>query len=240
MSSKGSLILALIIIIPLVSAAQDKQAGLTVTSNPQGAEVTLKGNLTIIGVTPVQFLQPLDGKYNIQVKKYGFETYKSTLYLQRDKISSLSVNLKAKTRFKGFARSLFIPGWGQYYADRKFKGGIFTVLAIGAIGSFLIADADYNDKVDRYEDMEVEYNNLTSYGEKEALYSTLAEARKDAYDAESLRRITIGAAIAVWSLNLLDILFLFPENEGLLSVDNITVKPDLKQGGAQVILSHRF
>jgi len=241
MLTKGNLVFIALLILPLALSAQENQSGLTVTSNPLGAEVTLDGGLLVAGVTPVHFIQPLEGKYKVKVKRYGYESYETTLYLRRDVPSNLSVKLKPKTRFKGFARSLFIPGWGQTYADKKFKGGMFTFLAISGAVTFFIADSRYNDRADRYDELAAQYNNMTSFGDKEALYPILADARKEAYDAESFRRITIGGVIAVWTLNLLDILFLFPDNDGQYQIDNnITIKPDLNHGGAQIVLSHRF
>ncbi len=42
------------------------------------------------------------------------------------------------------------------------------------------------------------------------LEQQLREDQQDAYDAENVRRVTIGAVAGVWALNLLDILLFFP------------------------------
>ncbi len=240
MLSKGNLVVIILLFLPLSLLAQQSNSGLTVSSNPVGAEVFLKGDLILSGISPVTFTQGIRGKYNVIVKKYGYETYHSSVYLQPDKAASLNIQLKPKTRFKALARSFIIPGWGQCYSDQKFKGGCFFVLAAGAVSAYFIADADYDDKVHHYENTLGRYQRATLYDDKSTLYQELSSARKDAYDAENLRRITIGAAIAVWGLNLLDLLFTFPEENGSYSVNSLSLKPDLQNGGGTVQLTHRF
>jgi len=238
MLSKGILATCIILLIAPVIAAQQSGDGLSVVSRPDGAEVVLIGEKTVSGVTPVNFRQMLEGRYKIDIRKDGYETYKSSLFMQVGLPRSISVDLKPKTRFKAFARSLFIPGWGQRYTDRKTKGSVFLMLTIGAVAAYFIADDNYDDKAGTYDDYLDRYNGMTSYTEKEQFYPELAEARNDAYDAETARRVTIGAVVAVWSLNLLDALFLFPDYGGPNS--SLTVVPDFEQGGGKIILSHRF
>jgi PEGA domain/Family of unknown function (DUF5683) len=240
MLSKWKLAVVILCLLPLAAMAQEQPKGFSVDSSPPGAEVSLIGAITLNGLTPVRFTQALEGNYQVRVKKYGYETYKSSVFLQADRDMNLTVRLSPKTRFKAAARSLLIPGWGQSYTEQKTKGAIFMIMAAGAIASYLIADADFKDKNDHYKLISSEYDNATSYEEKVRLYPQLGTAKKDAYDAENIRRITIGATVAVWGLNLLDVLFFFPEETGSLSVNSIGLKPDLKSGGAQLVLSHRF
>jgi hypothetical protein len=240
MLSKGNLVVIILMLFPLSLLAQQSNSGFTVHSNPAGAEVLLKGDLILSGISPVSFTQGIQGKYRVIVKKYGYETYHSSVYLQTDRSTSLDVQLKPKTRFKALARSFLIPGWGQYYSDQKFKGGCFFVLAAGAVGAYFITDAVYDDKVHHYDNTLSRYQRATLYDEKWALYQELTSARKDAYDAENLRRITIGVGIAVWGLNLLDLLFSFPEESGSYSVNSLSFKPDINNGGGTIQLTHRF
>ena len=240
MLSKGILAVIILLLITAPVYAQQTVNGLSVISNPAGAEVILTGEKIVSGITPVNFVQALEGHYKVDIKKDGYETYKSSLFIRAGEPRSLSVALRPKTRFKSAARSFFIPGWGQAYTDQKAKGGVFFVLTLGAAASFLIADHDYNDKADTYDEYEDKYNSMTSFLEKAQFYPVLADARKDAYDAETLRRITIGAAIAVWGLNFIDALFFFPEHGAEIPTNSITLVPDMQQGGGLVMLSHRF
>ncbi len=240
MLSKGNLVVIVFIFLPLSVCAQQPGGSFTVNSNPTGAEVLLKGDLIISGVSPVSFTQGLQGRYRVIVRKYGYETYKSSVYLQPEKEMNLTIQLKPKTRFKALARSFLIPGWGQIYSEQKFKGGCFFVLTAGAVAAFFIADADYDDKVFHYENTLSRYQRATFSAEQRNIFQELKIARSEAYDAESIRRITIGAAIAVWGLNILDLLFSFPEEHGSYFVNSLTLKPDLDNGGATLLWSYRF
>jgi len=240
MLSKGILVIGIILLLMSVVEAQQGGDGFSVVTNPNGAEIILVGDNTVAGVSPVNFRQVPEGSYKVSIQKQGYETYKTSLFLQPGIPRSLNVSLKQKTRFKSFTRSFFIPGWGQSYTDQKSKGRIFMLMTLGAVAAYLIADGSYDEKGDLYDDYLDRYNAMSSFAEKEQFYPELAEARKDAYDSETVRRVTIGVTIGVWGLNLLDALFQFPDY-GIQSAGGaVTLVPDLEQGGGKLILSHRF
>ncbi|MEW6015774.1 MAG: PEGA domain-containing protein [Candidatus Zixiibacteriota bacterium] len=238
MLTKGILGFLILYLLPTLARAQG--GGLSVDTSPSGAEVKVAGAVTVSGLTPIKFMQGLEGNFKVTIRKYGYDTYKSSVFLQAGREVNLTVKLKPKTRFKAAARSLFIPGWGQAYTEQKTKGFVFALLAVGTIGYYFRTDSDFNDDNDRYDSLLRDYNTAGSFEEKERLYPVLQDARKTAYDSENKRRIAIGAAIAAWGINLIDVLFFFPEEKGSTLVNSITVQPDLKSGGATVALTHRF
>ena len=239
MMTKGILAALLLFITPVLMA-QNTTSGLTVQTTPPGAEVEVAGALTVRGITPITFPQGLEGEFDVHIKKAGYETYNSSLFLSTSKNTQLDVDLTAKTKFKAVFRSLFIPGWGQAYSDHKTKGIAFMMLAAGSAASYFIADNRFDDKRKTYDDYLARYNRVTDYAEKQSLYPLLKSARKDAYDAENVRRITIGATIAVWSLSFLDALLFFPEQKSSILVDQVSLEPDLQNGGGQITLSWDF
>jgi len=234
------LALSIVFFFSLWSHAQQAASGLVVTSEPPGAEVVLEGEVTIAGLTPVSFAHGIDGRYKIIIKKYGYESYKSIVYIKSDKAMSLSVRLKPKTRLKALARSAVFPGWGQFYTEQNHKAGIFLTMAIGAVSWYFIADSNFDDKDDHYRSLLSEYRRLTTYEDKAWLYPYLSDARKEAYDSESTRRIAIGTVVAVWGINLLDLLFHFPAPSGFLEIEGISLVPNLESGGVQLTLFHNF
>lgn len=238
MLTKGILAFLILYLLPAVAIAQG--GGLSVDTSPPGAEVKVAGAVTVSGLTPIKFMPGLEGNFKVTIKKYGYDTYKSAIFLQAGREVALTVKLKPKTRFKAAARSLFIPGWGQAYTEQKTKGFVFALLALGTIGYYFRTDSDFNDDNDRYESMLRDYNATGSFEEKERLYPLLQDARKVAYDSENKRRIAIGAAIAAWGINLIDILFFFPEERGSTLINSISLQPDINSGGATVALTHRF
>jgi len=238
MRSKGILVILLLSFLGASALAQED--GLSVNTSPPGAEVKISGAVTVSGLSPIKFARGLEGNFKLRVYKYGFETYKSSVFLQAGREVNVTVKLRPKTRIKAAARSLFIPGWGQAYTEQKTKGFLFALLAVGTVGYYFQSDRNFDDDYDYYNELNDQYNKTGSFEEKQRLYPILQEARKTAYDSENKRRVAIGAVIAAWGLNLLDVLFFFPEESGSTLVNSLSVHPDMNSGGATIALTHRF
>ena len=140
------------LVLPVTSLAQSGMTGdVTVRSDPQGALVKLSGQAVISGVTPARFRHLLIGDYELTLKKHGFETYKTRVELDPSRQMEIDIRLSPKTRFKTAVRSLFIPGWGQRYADKTAKGWAFTTLTVLAGAAYLVADQEYDDRLGDFE-----------------------------------------------------------------------------------------
>ena len=227
--------------MPIVQAQYS--SGLTVTTNPDGALVTLNGDAIVTGVTPTKFTHTLVGLYKITIERYGYEKYNTKVILDPSKQMELNINLTPKTRFKSAVRSLVIPGWGQRYSSQNKRGYLYTFLAAASVWGYFVADDDFDTKYDRFKSLEAEYDNLKVTGtvsQMEELLPRLTYAQDRAYDAENVRRTVIGAAIAVWSLSVLDALFFFPEEKGTFRVKNLTVTPETNFQNVGVNLSYHF
>lgn len=240
----ASILIFSFIVAATVAAQQPGSTGLVVRTTPPGAEVMLEGEAVVTGISPTFFQQQLIGEYKVKVKKYGYENYSTKVILDPTKQMEIAIKLSPKTRFKAAARSLFIPGWGQRYADEKLKGYAFTVLAAGAITGYLIANEDFNDKYDTYESRLDTFDEArrsgASYAELRTLQQQLADAQSTAYDAENLRRIMIGTVIGVWALNLVDALFFFPSDGATFSVKGLSVSPSADGKTFGLTLTHGF
>jgi hypothetical protein len=246
MSKRSVVGILLCCFLPAVPAiAQDTpEGGLIVRSEPPGAEIILKGEAIVSGVAPTFFRQGLVGEYALKVKMPGYEDHTTKLILDPTKQMEVAVRLSPKTRIKAAARSLFVPGWGQRYSEQKTKGFLFHALAAGSIAAFLIADHHFNDKYDIYtQRLEAFDSTLAaggSYGDLQRMQSELADAQDEAYDAEDVRRITVGAVVAVWAFSVADVLFFFPERRSTFSVRGLTLSPDADAKSIGLTLSHRF
>lgn len=236
------------LVLLLTAAAVEAQiastTGLTVRSSPPGADVLLEGEVTVAGVSPTTFEQTLMGDFKVTVKKYLYEKYTTHVTLDPSKQLALDVNLSPKNRFKAAARSLFIPGWGQRYGEQKGKGSLFLFLAAGSVASYFIADHDFDKKYDRYELRKQEYDSAkadgASYDELVVRHQAWENAQQKAYDAEDIRRITIGVAVGVWGLNVLDALIFFPENRGEITVKGVSVTPTATGQSFGLVLTKRW
>ena len=186
--------------IPFLSSAQGTASGdVTVRSTPEGAHVTISGDVVVSGVTPARFRHLLIGNYKLVLKKHGYESYSSRVILDPTRQIEIDIQLSPKTQLKATVRSLFIPGWGQKYTDQKTKGFLFGALAIGSVLAYLTAD-----------------------------------------DAENAQRVAIGSVIAVWGINLLDILFFYPEQRTTSSIKGLAVCPTANPDRVGLTLSKRF
>jgi hypothetical protein len=237
--------LAILLLLPAVVMAQGAaEKGLVVRSDPQGALVELKGEATVTGITPTIFQYPFVGDYDLVIKQRGYEIYRTKVFLDPARRIELDITLTPKTRFKAAVRSMVFPGWGQRYSDRKGKGLAFLLLSVGASAAYLVADHNFNIKYDRYDQRLNEYDRAVAQGARHddlvVLSSLLNDAQKDAFDMEDVRRFTIGAAAAVWGLNVLDALLSSPQRGGIVTVNDLTVTPTTDGLTFGLALSHNF
>lgn len=235
-----AIVLCFILLSAGISAQELMRGSLKVGSNPVGAQVSVEGAVKVSGVTPTHFQHLLIGQYKLNIKKAGYENYSSTVFLTPDKEQNISVSLTPKTRFKSFARSLFIPGWGQRYTDQRKKGFLFTTLTVAAVTAYFITDADFDDKYDAYNKKLREYDNTTSSEQRRLLYDDLIQAQNDAYDAENYRRVAIGSAIGVWALNVIDALFFFPDKKDEYIVKDLSLTPKYDADVTGLQLTFKF
>lgn len=242
-----SLLLAFISIFILSLSIQTAQAqyagGLSIVTIPDGALVTVKGDVTVSGVTPTKFSHTLIGLYKITIERYGYESYNTQIIIDPSKVMELNIELTPKTRFKSAVRSLVIPGWGQRYSKQKTRGLVYTMVAAASILGYFKADDDFDTKYNRFISLKSEYENIQTSGSQsqlEELLPRLTDAQDRAYDAENLRRTVIGSVIAVWSLSVIDALFFFPEEKGTFKVKNITLTPEANKQNIGLNLSYHF
>jgi len=225
--------------------AQNTATGdFTVTSTPGGAEVMLKGEATVTGISPVSFRYPLIGSYEIIVKRFGYERYSTRLNIDPAKSSQLDVTLIPKTRLKAAVRSFFVPGWGQRYTDQSSKGYVFHLLAVTTITGFLLVNDHFNEKLDVHQAFSDEYDRAVARqsnpGDLAPYANRLNKAREEAYDAENLRRISIGAVAGVWLVSVVDAIFFFPEDRGAFSIKGLSLAPELQIDKVGMTLSCNF
>lgn len=219
-------------------------ANLTVRTSPPGAETRLEGEAELTAVTPAAFNYPLIGDYRLTITKHGYERYRTRLVLDPAHPTALDVELNPKTGFKAALRSALIPGWGQYYGDQKTKGFAFGLMFAGAAAFFAIADHDLTNKENDYESRLRAYDDAraegATYSELRRLHSAMADAQKRAYDAEDVRRISIGAVAGVWGLNVLDALLFTPTDNATFSVKGLAVEPSTDMQSVTVTLTKVF
>ena len=231
-------------LLPVLAVGQTAGGSVTVVSNPGGAEVMLKGDASVVGVTPTTFQHIFIGKYDLILKKSGFETYKERVLVDPSQNMRFDVNLSPKTALKAGLRSTFLPGWGQRYSDQPTKGWLFHFLAAGSVAAYFIADHNFDIKYNKFVEREEAYDAAVYAGagrdELEGLLADLRAAQDDAYNYEDYRRITIGTVVGVWGLSVLDALLFFPDNRSDVSVGGVTLDTGSGSTPMGLTLSYRF
>ncbi len=234
----------MLLLLQSAIAQDSSDPGLIVRSSPEGAEVVLRGDAVVAGVTPTFFRQGLMGEYKVEFIKYGYEKYSTKIVLDPAKQTELAVELSRKTGFKAAVRSMIIPGWGQRYGDQKTKGMLYHFAAVGVVTAFLIADKDFDNKYDRFQLRRDAFDSTVaaggSYPDVQSAHADLVTAQQKAHDAEEIRRITIGAVAGIWALNVIDALFFFPDEKATFTVKGLTVRPEADTKSVGLTISHSF
>ncbi|OGC77770.1 MAG: hypothetical protein A2Z27_02620 [candidate division Zixibacteria bacterium RBG_16_50_21] len=189
------------------------QVTLRISSTPPGVTVNMDGPFQLTTTTPTEISQPLTGRYHVKAEKFGYESWETYVTLTPNQPASLKINLSPKTRVKAALRSVLIPGWGQFYSDRKGWGYFFAVGTATLAAGFILADLHYSNQYDQYVDVRNEFDRAATIEEKTNLKQNLDDEQREAYDAENLRNAALGIAAGFWAFNVVDNIFFFPSAE---------------------------
>ena len=230
-------------LLPLTSFAQNNQGVLTVNSDPAGAEVALEGAVKVTGITPSTFSQILIGNYKLKISLRGYETFKTDVAIDPTRHFEINATLNPRSKFKAFMKSAIIPGWGQNYLEQRKKGKVFTFLTASSVLAYYLMDKDFDEKHEIYLQKINEYDSVAYSGDINDLRiikTQLDEAQNDAYDAENIRRISIGVVAGLYGLNILDVLFFSPVEKQTVAVKGFSLAPSSYKDGIKLTLSKKF
>jgi hypothetical protein len=233
------LIATLALACPIWAQDDTAQVILRIISNPPGVTVNLDGPYQLTTTTPADITQELVGTYRVKAEKFGYESWNSHITLTPDQPASLRISLSPKTRVKAALRSILLPGWGQFYSDRKGWGYFFAAGSLVMATGFVLADLHYSNEYDDYLDARKEFEEATSIEEKTDLKQKLDDRQREAYDAQNLRNAAVGIGIAFWAYNVLDNIVFFPSvHSGVF--EKISTNFDPHTGQVKLTYNHSF
>lgn len=239
-----TIVVTALLLTAAVGVRAQSDSGLVVRSTPPGADVLLEGDAVVTGITPATIRYPLLGEYRLTLKKYGFEDYHTNIVVDPSKQMYLDIELSRKTGAKAAVRSMFLPGWGQQYTGQRTKGLAFSVLFAGAVAAYFVSDHNFDIKNERFSRRLDEYDAAVDRGagltELEGRLSALNKAQEDAFNAEDLRRISIGSVVGVWGLNVLDALLFSPRERATVTIEGLSISPQADSQGIGLTLSKAF
>ncbi len=198
----------------------EKQNQIILSTNPNGAKIEMKGEYFITGVTPLKIPYNLNGVYKIKSSRNGYENW-STVFDFTGNNRSFSFKLKSKTRFKAGLRSIFFPGWGQFYSDRKIQGFLLSGLELTSALITIKNITDHNRIIENYDKLLGNYNKTNlSYEKRQNLKDQLINQEIKAEEAYDKKQMWIYILASVWTYNILDAILFF-------GYDNLSLSSDM-------------
>jgi len=211
------LLILSIIIFSSFAYAQDEgdkdDINTIINTNPPGAAITLNGEYVINATSPCRLPENINGFYQLMISQPGYESWSGEIVIMPGQNNRFDISLSSKTRYKAALRSLFLPGWGQYYSERKSRAYIYNAAAIGLGVAVLLADRNFRTKRDDYQLALNELENAASLDELSRLQSVALDKNRQAYDAESTRNLYLALTAGLYVYNILDAVIFFPEKK---------------------------
>ena len=123
--------------------------------------------------------------------------------------------LKTKRLFSAM-RSLFVPGWGQFYRGYKKKGYVFLGAVVGTSVALSFQYQNFQSARDHYNQTNIFQHINQRYTNEDGTRYTEWEARhREVKSSEKRVNILIGVLGAIWVLNLFDSVVFEPAPMGL-------------------------
>jgi hypothetical protein len=114
--------------------------------------------------------------------------------------------------------SALVPGWGQVRAGHYGRGSLFMSGELVALTTLAIADIQYNRSVEQYDRAKASYLHATYIGDAAGEYTLMNERWKSANDLYGIRQKALYAAVGIWAVNVMDIIFFDSDGEPPLSI----------------------
>lgn len=178
------------------------------TGTPNNANVYLDNQLR--GQLPMLNQKIMPGFVKIQIKKPGYETYKSKVYIQGNEYPKYHVELKKRSLMKAITYSALLPGLGQCYSERSKRNLLYGVLGIGGLITICNLDRKMKQLNDEFDDLRKGYQNTQDYNEMLTLFDKMDVKYEKIKKTDQDRSNIIYAVLAVWTVNLIDTIILWP------------------------------
>lgn len=190
---------------PLRFELAREQGWLSIAGSPTGSGVMLGKRK--IGTLPLSRSQYPTGKYELKVQKPGYYISKQPLELSTRSEAALTVNLEPKSKLRAMLFSTVLPGSGQVYEGSPLKGLVFLAATAGAgylawseYSSFLTTRQQYEDDLELYNTE----GDPQLFKSRRQVVNSSFQLMKDSED--KIRTLT-GVLGAVWTLNLVEVIF---------------------------------
>ena len=124
-----------------------------------------------------------------------------------------AVAVKQKTRIGAMMRSMFIPGAGQFYSERKLWGYTWLLSEIAIGGGIYVFGTEYLTAYDEYNNAIDLYNGAENVEDIE-MYKDEAQMHHETMDNAATQAETLAyAAAGIWAANVIHALITGPKKD---------------------------
>lgn len=172
---------------------------------PSKAKVYI--NNKYAGKFPQIDYQNILGSYSIKIEKPGYKKHRDVFEITNDASRKLQFHLKPKPKLPAMILSSVVPGTGQISRGFTWRGLFFMAAAAGVGYLTALEYIDYDNKHNQY------INDLNQYETQSDLNKIKSDKERvfSSFDAmktqETMLNNYLYAAGAVWSINILEIVF---------------------------------
>jgi hypothetical protein len=114
-------------------------------------------------------------------------------------------------KITGLIYSAIVPGVGQFYLGHQYKGAAFTILSLASLVTGLVTQNDVVAMNEKIESLEYDYSKSGTYAKANDVWVEMVACKTDADGYKKTRNLAYGIYAGLWTLNILDLLFLTPD-----------------------------
>lgn len=207
--------------VPEINAVFNTYISLT---GLKDAEVFMRDKLK--GKLPLLNKKIDPGKYNINIKKPGYETEEIDTYIYANDSLQYNVELKRRSLSSALLYSMAFPGWGQVYSERSKLNLSYGIVEIGGLITIFILNNNMNELNNQYDDLFESYHKAIS-NEEFILYHRKIDAKYDEITkTENYRDAMIYTVAGWWVWNMIDTYINWPFDENFPGY-NISINNDM-------------
>jgi hypothetical protein len=144
--------------------------------------------------------------------------------------------------------SILLPGLGQAEEGHYGRAAIFSSAAIISWTGVFASEINYSRSVDKYEDEkriylayqdQIDKGKVVRLDDVDATYAAMSEAYDDSDTKEMWRNVFVGALVATYALNLVDVLLSQPES-GETEEEPAATSLEVQRDGFRLVRTIRF
>ncbi|MFC1530261.1 PEGA domain-containing protein, partial [Gemmatimonadota bacterium] len=222
-----------------VTLLRSGTALLALSSQLQGAVVTISG-LDQTYQLPTEEITLRPGEYTVEVKARGYSVWRNEVTLENGDRQIMPVQLQPKSRFGAAARSLILPGMGQFYSRRPAMGTLLLV-GSGIVGYLTYQEFDsYTTIRDEHAELQRLYNQATTSHDVADFRQQLLDKGTEMETSRKNVITKVSILGGIWLVNVLDALALMPRLPRVAGAVQPSLEADTKTGRIRISLKVSF